>query len=133
FRMSYCTSVLVHDENDWKSGVQKFSLTLRSWLLNGIEDFLKRHNRHDCGYDLLIGCAAEYRFGNGQRHLLSGANHLRATNYQSTIIHVCHDLTHARIDFFQLDHVRLKSAMQGAVDWPESEGNEVWIFLKCFL
>ena len=34
-------TVLIHHKDDGQSGVQQFSLTLRSWLLYRVENFLK--------------------------------------------------------------------------------------------
>src|ERR1041385_440787 len=126
-------AVLIDDEHDRKSCVQQVAFALGSRLLYRVEHFLKRHDSDNGSHDLLIICATEHWLGDGQRHLLSGTNHLWTADDKTAPVHVRQHFADALVNLFQLDHVRLKRAMQRAVDWPERECDQVWIFLKCLL
>ncbi len=97
--------------------------------MNCVEDFLKRNDRDYRRDHVLVVHAAEYRFRDRERHFLSGTDDLRAADNQTTTIHSREHFTNARVNFFQFDHVGLKRAVQSAVNRPERERDQVWVFL----
>ena len=131
--MRDCAAVLIDHKNYRQTGVQQFALALRSRLLHRIKDFLKRNDRNYRRDDFLVVRATQHGFGNRERHLLSGTNDLRAADDDATSVHARQHLADACVNFLELDHVRLKCTMKRAVDRPQGEGDEVWVFLKCFL
>ena len=128
FRVRDRAAVLIDDEDDGKACVQQLTFALRSRLLHRVKDFLKRDDRDDRRDDVLIVCAAEYRLGNRQRHLLSGTDDLR-TAHDAPRPFMRQDFAHARVDLFEPDHLGLKRTVQRAVDRPERQGDEIWVFL----
>src|SRR6185369_16474451 len=72
----------------------------------------------------------QHRLSNRERHLLSGPDDLRAADDQAAPVHLCQNFADSGVDFFELDYVRLKSAMECSVNRVEDEGDEVWVFLK---
>src|SRR5688500_12168427 len=77
--------------------------------------------------------ATEYWFGNRQCHLLSGTDDLWPADDEATTIHARQHFAHARVYFLELDDVGLEGTVQGAVNRPERESNQVRIFLEGFL
>src|SRR5437899_2678271 len=112
-RMSYRPSILIHDEDDRQARVEQLSGTLSRRLLHDFENFLKGNDRHHCRNDLV---AVHYRRSNGQSHFLTRPDDLRPTNDYTAGAHAGEHVTDALVDFLSLDQVRLKRAMNFALD-----------------
>src|SRR6185369_2954068 len=119
-------TVLIDHKNHRQASVQQLALALRRRLLNRIEDFLKRHYRDDCRDHFLIIRTTQHRLSDRERHFLSGTDDLGATDDEPAPVHLCEHLADSGVNFLELDHVGLKSAMEGSVNGPEDQGDEVW-------
>src|SRR5262245_50046691 len=105
-------SSLIDHEHHRQSCIQQFALTLRGRLLYGVKNFLKRNDCDHCCHHILIVSATEDWFSNSERHFLSRTNDLRPADHEPTAVHMRKNLAHPRVDLFELDHFRLKSAME---------------------
>src|SRR6185369_9799375 len=131
--MGDCAPVLIDHKDNRQTGVEQVSLALCSRLLHRIKNFLKRNNRHHGSNNVLIVCATEDGLGDRECHLLSRTNNLWAAHDKSTSVHAGEYLAYPGIHFHEFDHVGLERAVESTVDRPQSEGDEVGIFLKCRL
>src|SRR6185369_7987263 len=128
--MRNSATVLIDHENDRQARVQQLALAFGCRLLDRVEDFLKRHYRDHCRDHFLIISTAKHGFSNRERHLLPGTDNLWATNDEAAPVHLCEHLADSGVNFFELDHIGLKSAVKCSVDGPEDQGDEVWVLLE---
>src|SRR5688500_4893355 len=108
--------VLIDDEDNRQSGVQKLTFAFRCWLMNGLEYILERNDCNHRGNHFIPRWTTHDRRGYRQRHLLSRTNKLRPSHNDSAAAHSREHIAHPLIYFFTLDHVGLKGTMQFTTD-----------------
>ena len=91
------------------------------------ENFLKGNDRHHRRHNLVT---VHYRRSNGQSHLLTGPNDLRPANDDAARAHAGEHVADALVDFFSLDQVRLKRAMNFSFDRTNRQRDQVGIVLQ---